>query len=203
MQILALSGAIASGKNFIADILAQKLDCQVFDADKEVHDIYQNDQKIILQIKSHFDKVYEDGKINRQELSKIIFDNPKKLKVLEDIIHPQIRKNYQEFLKKSKANNAKFVILNIPLLLEKGGYVYDKLISITIYPSVQKKRFIARAKKKGQRDMEFLSKKFREIQERQLHNQDRKKDADFIVNTSFSKKQTKDQIDHVLAVLTG
>jgi len=203
MQIIALSGAIASGKNFISDILAQKLDCPVFDADKEVHDIYQNNQKIILEIKSHFDKAYENDKINRQLLSKIIFDNPEKLKILEDIIHPQVRKNYQNFLKNAKAINSKFAILNIPLLLESGGYNYDKLIAITIYPSVQKRRFITRAKRSGQKDIEFLAKKFREISERQLGNQERCKDADFVVNTSFSKKQTKDQIDDISAVIVG
>ena len=163
MQIIALSGAIASGKNFIADILAQKMNCLIFDADKEVHDIYQNNQKVILEIKSHFGDAYQDGKINRELLSKIIFSNPQKLKILEDIIHPQVRKNYQEFLKNAKKQNTKFAILNIPLLLEKGGYNYDKLIAISIYPSVQKIRFISRSKKRGQKDMKFLEKKFKEI----------------------------------------
>lgn len=203
MQILALSGAIASGKNFIADILSQKLNCSVFDADQEVHDIYESDKRVILEIKSHFAESYEEGKINRQVLSKIIFDDPEKLKILEDIIHPQVRKNYQEFLEDVKAKNDKFAIVNVPLLLEKGGYEYDKLISITIYPSIQKRRFIARSKKRGQGDIEFLTKKFSEIKERQLNNQERQKDADFIINTSFSKRKTKDQIDSLLAAITG
>lgn len=198
MQIIALSGAIASGKNFIADILAKKLNAPIFDADKEVHDIYENNQKVISKIKDHFPKAYKEGKIDRQLLSKIIFDDPKKLKILEEIIHPEVRKNHQKFLEEAKKKKAKFAILNVPLLLEKTGYDYDYLVAITIYPSVQKRRFISRAKKRGQVDQKFLEKKFSEIKVRQLDNQTRKEKADFVVNTSFSKAKTINQINNLV-----
>ncbi|MBL6665358.1 MAG: dephospho-CoA kinase [Rickettsiales bacterium] len=198
MKIIALSGAIASGKNFIADILSKKLNAPIFDADKEVHEIYENNPNIIEKIKSLFPDSYKDGKIDRGHVSKLIFKNPQKLQALEAIIHPQVRKNYQLFLKQAKKDNAKFVILNVPLLLEKSGYDYDYLVAIIIYPSIQKRRFIARAKKRGQVDQKFLDKKFAEIKERQLDNKSRKEKANFVVNTSFSKDQTILQVNNII-----
>jgi len=202
MKIIAVSGGIASGKNFICEILSHKTSATVFDADKEVHDIFKNNKTIISKIKNYFPKSYVGEEIDRKILSKIIFREPKKLKILEEIIHPQIRKNYQNFLTKAKEEKRKFVILNIPLLLENGGYSYDKLIAIVIYPSVQKKRFISRARQNGIKDIGFLEKKFEEITNRQFNNSQRKENADFVVNTSFSKKKTKMQITKIASLLS-
>ena len=202
MKIIALSGAIASGKNFIADILSERLNAFVFDADWEVHNLYEYDQDVIKKITSHFPESALDGKCDRVKLSKIIFKHPEKLKILESIIHPRVRKSYQKFLKNAQQNNAKFVILNVPLLLEKSGYDYDYLVAITIYPSIQKKRFIARAKKRGQKDLSFLEKKFSQIKKRQLDNKSRKEKANFTINTSLSKAKTKHQITQLISKLT-
>lgn len=201
MKIIALTGAIASGKNFIADILAKKLKCEIFDADNEVHKIYQEDQKIINKVKAIFPKSFKDNKIDRAIISQEIFKKPQYLKDLEQIIHPQVRKNYQKFLSNQKKKNAKFIILNIPLLIEKSGYEYDELVAITIYPSVQKRRLISRAKARSNFDENLLEKKFKEISKRQLNNSQRKKIADFVINNSFSKEKTILQINKYIKSL--
>lgn len=201
MKIIALTGAIASGKNFIADILAKKLQCEIFDADNEVHKIYQEDQKIINKVKAIFPKSFKDNKIDRAIISQEIFKKPQYLKDLEQIIHPQVRKNYQKFLSNQKKKNAKFIILNIPLLIEKSGYEYDELVAITIYPSTQKRRLISRAKARSNFDENLLEKKFKEISKRQLNNKERKQIADFVINNSFSKEKTILQINKYIKLL--
>jgi len=101
MKIIGLTGGIASGKNFVAEILAKK-DAAIFDADKEVHKLLESDKSTILEVSKKFSQSFIDKKINRKILGEIVFSpgekGAKKLKILEKIIHPKIRKNHLEFL---------------------------------------------------------------------------------------------------------
>ena len=145
MKIIGLTGGIASGKNFVADIFA-KNGAAIFDADFEVHQIYDNDKNFISKIKKLFPQSVVDEKIDRKILGKIVFSDAKKLKIIEEIVHPIIRKKYDQFLLKSRQEKRKIVVLNIPLLLERQGYECDKIISLLIPPSLQKRRFFSRNK---------------------------------------------------------
>lgn len=195
MKIIGISGSIASGKNFVTNILAKKLSCKIFDADLIVHNLYDNNSYIIKEIAKYFPQSYQDNKINRNILRKIIAKNPKKIKIIENIIHPQVKKDYQIFLQEQKNIKADFIILNIPLLQEKGGYDFDILIALNIFPSIQKRRYIARFVKNNQKnDKDIAIRQFENIKKMQLCNKARRKDADFIVNTSFSIKKTTEQI---------
>lgn len=148
MKIIGLSGGVASGKNFIADIFAKK-GAVVFDADAEVHHLLKSDKSTINEVKENFPKSFINGKIDRKTLGEIVFSNEKKLKILEKIIHPKIRENYKKFLKKAKKEDKKIIVLNIPLLLESKEYKCDYILSIVISPSIQQKRFLARAKRRN------------------------------------------------------
>ncbi len=218
MKIIGLTGGIASGKNFVANILA-KSGAAIFDADAEVHEILVNDKALIAKLGKLFpqslverkgeseeklaaQKLAQEAKIiqeiDRKILGKIVFADAEKLKILEDIIHPILRKKYDEFLEKSRQENRKILVLNIPLLLEKQGYECDKIISLLIPPSLQKRRFFSRRKNESKQELE---KKFKRIVQFQLSNEERKKKSDFVIYTRFSKAKTVEQVKKILQKL--
>lgn len=226
MKIIGLTGGIASGKNFVANIFA-KNSAAIFDADAEVHQIFVSDKALILKVGKAFpqslvgeknveekifrkkpakknavaDKILKENfaqEIDRKILGKIVFSDAEKLKILEDIIHPIIRKKYEEFLQKSRQEKRKVVVLNIPLLLEKQGYKCDKIISLLIPPSVQKRRFFSRRKNESKQELE---KKFKNITQFQLSNKERKAKSDFVIHTRFSKAKTAAQVKKILQKL--
>ncbi len=188
MKIIGLTGGIASGKNFVADIFS-KSGAAVFDADKEVHNLLELDKSTISEVKKNFPESFVNQKINRQILGKIVFADAKKLKILEEILHPKVRKNYQLFLENSKIQNKKIAVLNIPLLLETKGYECDAILAITVAPSIQKKRFLSRAMKNSKENKKDLEKKFFQIAAKQMTNKQRKSCADFVINTNCSKSE--------------
>lgn len=205
MKIIGLSGGIAAGKNFAAQVLVNNFannSAVIFDADREVHKLLKSNQTVILEIKKHFPKCYINNEIDRKILGQIVFANNAKLQVLEAIIHPKITENYQKFLKKAQNDGKKLIILNIPLLLEKNNYKCDKIITIIASPSIQKRRFLARARKNlGKnftKEVNNLEKKFNQIKAKQLSNAERKKLADFIVNSNLSKAKTISQIIKII-----
>ena len=198
MKIIGLTGGIASGKNFVAEIFAQN-NAAIFDADIEVHKLMESDKLTIQAVKKNFPESFIDARIDRKILGKIVFADAKKLKILEKIIHPKVREKYQNFLKKSESEKRKFAVLNIPLLLETKAYKCDKIVAIIASPSVQKKRFLARLEKVD--NWEVLEKKFEQIRSKQISNEERKKVADFVVNTNGGKSDVVNQVKNIIDLL--
>lgn len=198
MKIIGLSGGIASGKNFIAEIFAEN-GCVIFDADAEVHELLSRHKLTISEVKKHFPESFIDKKIDRKILGKIVFSNQKKLQILEKIIHQKVRENYAEFLKNAKKDGAKYVVLNIPLLLETKGYECDFIVAIITKREMQIKRFIAREKLKNPQSLvKDLKEKFAQIIKRQISNQMRKKHADFIIQNDGLKSHAVKQVKEIL-----
>jgi dephospho-CoA kinase len=204
MKIIGLAGGIASGKNFVAEIFRQT-GAAVFDADEEVHKLLQFDKTVIRAIKKFSPESFIDKKVNRKNLAELVFNNPAKLKILETILHPGVRKKYCEFLQNSQKENKKIVVLNIPLLLENNFYKCDKIIALIIPFAVQKNRFLARAKKADPKNFlcnkKFFEKRFEQIKSIQISDLERKRRADFIVNSGLSKAATMRQIQKIILQL--
>lgn len=204
VKIIGLSGGIASGKNFVADVFA-KNGAAIFDADKEVHMLLESDTATISEIKKKFPKSFAAGKIDRKLLGEIVFNDQNKLRVLEKILHEKVRQNYQKFLAKAKKEKHKLAVLNIPLLHETDSYKCDKIVAIIASESLRKKRFLARARKKDPRNFvkesNNLAKKFEQIIANQLTNLERKSLADFVVNTNKSKAEVVRQVQKIIMEL--
>jgi dephospho-CoA kinase len=204
MKIIGLTGGIASGKNFIAEIFV-KHGAVIFDADAEVHKLLESDKSTIKEIRNSFPESFIEQKINRKILRKIVFSNSEKLEMLEKILHPKVRKKYQSFLAKSKKEGRKMVILNIPLLLEKKGYECDKIIAVISAKSIQRKRFLARTKESYPEtfaeEKENLIKQFEKIFLKQTTNKDRKKVADFVIDNTKSKDFAISQVRNLINLL--
>jgi dephospho-CoA kinase len=199
MKIIGLTGGIASGKNLIAEIFVQN-GAVVFDADAEVHKLLESDKSTIQAVKKNFPESFVVQKINRKILGKIVFADEKKLRILEKILHPKVRKNCQEFLKSARAKKKKFAVLNIPLLLETRGYKCDYIVAIITKKSVQKKRFLVREKQKNPAaKISELEKKFSQIISKQISNLERKARADFVIKNDGTKDDAASQVKKILS----
>lgn len=193
-KIIGLTGGIASGKNFIAEIFAQK-GAEIFDADNEVRHLINDDSGVLAAINEFFPECVIDQKIDRKILAKIVFDDQKKLKKLEAILHPRVRKTYQQFLDRSKKNNQKFVVLNIPLLLETEGYDCDFIVAIIAPIKLRKERYLARLKNAD-------PKLFDKIRAKQISDKERKSRADFVIKNDQSKEIIEQKIEAILSKIS-
>jgi len=201
MKIIGLTGGIASGKNFVADIFAQS-GAMIFDADKEVHEIFKSDQEAILKLSQHFPSSLVNGEINRKILGEIVLQDASKLKILEEIIHPKVRKKYLHFLENVKKNKVEIAVLNIPLLLESKAYECDQIIALIASIEVRKERFLNRERKiYPEESLENLEKKFMRIVANQMTNLEREKRANFVIDTSVSKEDVILQVENILQYL--
>ncbi len=198
MKIIGLTGGIASGKNLVAEIFA-KNGAAIFDADAEVHKLLESDKSTIQAVKKNFPASFISQKIDRKILGKIVFADAEKLQILEKILHPKVRKNYQEFLKSARGEKKKLAALNIPLLLETKGYKCDYIVAIIIKKSVQKKRFLAREKNKNPLvKISELEKKFAQIISKQISNSERKVKADFVIKNDGTRADAASQVKKFL-----
>lgn len=207
MIILGLTGGVASGKNYVADFFKRKK-IRVFDADAAVHEMLARDQKVISQLKKTFPELTDQ--INREVLAKTVFGNSAKLKKLEAIIHPEVRKRELQFIKKSLARNEKMVVLNIPLLIERIKYsqkfqfrqqlgikaARTVVVSLLISKTAQQNRFIKRSKNGTRHTSESIM-RLNSINKRQADNLTRKKLADFVIYSGPTKPATLRQINAI------
>ncbi len=196
--VVGLSGTVASGKDFVAQSF-KKLGAVIFDADKEVHKIFDEDKEVFGQVKEHFPEAILNQKIDRRKLGDLVFNNQENLNILEEIVHPVVNNRKENFIKKADLEKKKLVILNIPLLFEKGGYLKcHKNILVTAPKSIQRQRFLDRAKNNNSDFKEdLLSKKFEDILQNQIPNSDKKKLADFIIDNGKDKGFTFEQVKKI------
>lgn len=118
MKIIGLTGGIGSGKTTVAHLFRES-GIPVYIADDEAKRISET-PGIITQIVAVFgDSVLDNGKVNRQKLAAIVFDNPKKLTQLNNIIHPAVKKDFQEWILRHE--KSPFLIKETAILFESGN----------------------------------------------------------------------------------
>jgi dephospho-CoA kinase len=195
MLIVGLSGTVASGKNLVAQQF-EELGARIFDSDKEVHKIFEVNKDVKKKIKLEFPQALDGDRIDRVELGKLVFGNVKNLQTLEDIVHPVVKIQREEFIKKSRSQKNKLLILNIPLLFEKDIHLSCDASILVITPKlIQKQRFLNRAKEDNRSFKEDLFvAKFEDILQNQLSNHYKRKLADFVINNGQSKANTFKQV---------
>ncbi len=198
MKIIALSGGIASGKNFIANIFAKNYNCKIFDADYQTHILLEQDEEVFEEIQWYFPKSIVHNKIDRKKLGAEVFGNQEKLKILEKIIHPRVKKIYDAFLKQAQEEGDDFLILNIPLLIEKGNYRYDSLIAIVTDEKIRQERYVKRELKKdpSQNEKELIA-KFNNIVNSQASDIQRTSVAHFVLDGSLTESELTDEVKRI------
>ena len=197
MKIIGLSGGIASGKNSVAEIFS-KLGVKIFDADLIVHDLFINNKIVIQQIAKEFPQALKSSAVDRKIIAEIITKKPQKLAIVENIIHPLVRNNYQQFLTINDKNNEKLVILNIPLLQEKKYYKTDKIIAIITDEEIRRNRYIKRSiadiKNEDEIIISQLNKKFTLLKNQQISDEERIKIADYVIKNNSNLDDLAQQV---------
>ena len=184
MKIFGLTGGIASGKTTVVKFLKSKR-FQVHDSDAIIKKIYNNQP---LKFKRYLKKnkiidLDTNKKINKNIVRKTIFNNVQKRKLLEAYLHNTVEKSRNKFLKTHKRRKTKLVFLDIPLLFEKRlNKICDYTILLYAPLNIRKRRAMQR---QGM-EKKILNK----IIKTQMSDGVKKKRANFIINTSTTKKQT-------------
>ena len=182
---IGILGDIGSGKSYIA----KNFGYPVFNADLEVSKLYKNDRKIFIKLKKNLPKYIYSFPINKKEISKAILANKSNLNKIVKIVHLEIRKKMNIFLKKNK--DKKIIILDIPLLLENK---INNKKDILVFVDSKKKDIEKRLKKRKKFNRELLN-KFRKIQ---FKSDYKKKKSRFIIKNNFTKKYVNENIKKVL-----
>ena len=182
---IALVGDIGSGKSYIA----KNFGYPVFNADFEVSKLYKRDRKIFNKLKKILPKYFYSFPIDKNQVSNAILSYSQNLKKIVKIVHLEISKKMNIFLKKNK--NKKIVILDIPLLLENK---INKKNDILVFVQSKKIDIAKRLKKRSNFNNKLLS-KFRNIQ---LPLDYKKKKSHFIIKNNFTNKSIKLGIKNIL-----
>ena len=185
MIIIGILGDIGSGKSYVA----QNFGYPVFNADYEVAKLYQQNKNIFNRLKAKLPKYINSFPIEKKEISDAILANKNNLKKIIKIVHFEIRKKLNNFLKKNR--NKRIVILDIPLLLENK---INKKKDILVYVQSKKSDILKNLKKRKNFNKKLL-KKFKAIQ---LPLNYKKKKSNFIIKNNFTKKSVSDGIKSIL-----
>ena len=191
MLILGLTGSIGMGKSTTANLFAEA-GVPVYDADAAVHRIYQGEAAPAIE--AAFPGTTVDGKVDRAKLSAKVLHDPAAIKQLEQIVHPMLGASRQKFLDDAEGSGAAVVVMDIPLLFETGGEKrVDAVVVVTTSPEAQRERIMAR----GTMTSEALD----AILARQLPDAEKRRRADFVVDTSHGLDPVRERIRDILQQL--
>ena len=182
---IGILGDIGSGKSYVA----KNFGYPVFNADVEVGKLYKKDKKIFNKLKKVLSKYIYSFPINKDEISNAILANKFNLKKIVKIVHLEIRKKMNIFIKKNI--NQKIVILDIPLLLENKINTKNDILVFVLSKKID---IFKRLKKRKNFNLKLL-KKFRNIQ---LPLDYKKKKSNFIIKNNFTKLKIKKSISDIL-----
>jgi dephospho-CoA kinase len=188
MIVLGLTGSIGMGKSTTAKLFAEA-GVPVYDADATVHMIYEGEA--VPAIEAAFPGATSGGKVDRARLSAQVVHDPDAIKRLERIVHPMLRAYHQKFLSDAEQSGAPVAVVDVPLLYETGGEKrVDAVVVVTTTPEIQRERILARDN--------MTDEKLDAILARQLPDAEKRKRADFVVDTSHGLDPVRARIRDIL-----
>ncbi|MFL6813803.1 MAG: dephospho-CoA kinase [Bradyrhizobium sp.] len=188
MIILGLTGSIGMGKSTTAKLFAEA-GVPVYDADAAVHRLYEGEA--VPAIEAAFPGTTVDGKVDRARLSALVVHDPAAMKQLERIVHPMLGASRKRFLDEAERSGAPVAVVDVPLLYETGGENrVDAVVVVTTSPEVQRERILARDNMSGEKLDAILA--------RQLPDSEKRKRADFVVDTSHGLDPVRARIRDIL-----
>ncbi len=189
MLILGLTGSIGMGKSTTAKLFVEA-GVPLYDADAAVHQLYEGEAAPAIE--AAFPGTTVNGKVDRPKLSARVVGDAAAMKQLEGIVHPMLGASRQKFFAQAEAAKAPVVLLDIPLLFETGGEKkVDAVVVVTTSPEIQRERVLAR----GTMDEAKLD----AIIAKQTPDAEKRKRADFVVDTSHGLEPVRAQIKQILA----
>jgi dephospho-CoA kinase len=191
MVVLGLTGSIGMGKSTVARMFAEE-GVPVFDADAVVHGLQGPDGALVAGIEALFPGTTGEDGVNRSRLAERVLAEPEALKRLEALVHPAVAREREAFL--ASHADRKVVVVDIPLLFEKGGAaLVDKIAVVSADPEIQRVRTLARPG--------MTSEKFLRILGHQMPDSEKRARADFVIPTDCSLDETRASVRHILACL--
>lgn len=188
---IGLTGSIGMGKSAVSAMFRQ-LGVPVFDADAEVHRLQGPGGLVVDRIEAHFPGTTGPMGVDRQKLGAAVLGNPDALRVLEHIVHPAVYHARQRFLLRHRARP--LVVLDIPLLFEKGGArQVDVTVVVSAHGFLQRRRVLRR---KGMTEA-----KLRHIRRLQVPDHVKRQKADHIIDTGTSLVETRASVRRLVACL--
>jgi dephospho-CoA kinase len=192
MIVLGLTGSVGMGKSATAKMFADE-GVPVFDADAAVHTLYEEEAAPLIE--AAFPGTVSAGRVDRERLSQAVVGNKEAFARLEAIIHPLVRKARKDFLIAAKAKGAQVAVLDIPLLFETGGErKVDKTVVVSAPHPVQKERVLARP--------DMTEGKFSAIVAKQMPDSEKRKKADFVIDTSRGFEAAHEDVRAILRTLS-
>lgn len=193
MIILGLTGSIGMGKSTTARMFAEA-GVPVHDSDAAVHRLYEGEAA--AQVEALFPGTTLNGKVDRERLAKVVVDDLQALRKLEQLIHPLVRKDAGRFVEAHRRKGTPLVVLDIPLLFETGGTDrVDKILVVTAPYEIQRERVLARP--------DMTEEKFEKILARQVPDAEKRKRADFLIDTSLGMEAAREAVHRIIAELTS
>lgn len=191
LLVIGLTGSVGMGKSTVAKRL-QELGIPVCDADAEVHRLYEG--AAVAPIESAFPGTTIDGRVDRQRLSQALLADPAGFKRLEAIVHPLVQAVERDFLVRAANEGHRLAVLEIPLLFETGG---DARVDVTVVVSapaeVQRARVLDRPG--------MTAEKLDAILARQVPDAEKRRRADFVVDTGQALEATLARVDTIVSML--
>ena len=173
--ILGLTGSIGMGKTTTAKMFA-KYGIPVWEADTSVHKLYSKEGEAVELFKEKFPSSIVNNEVNRAELKKLINDDERNLKTIETLIHPLVSNDRKRFVKAAEKKNIPLIVLDIPLLFEKG---HEKSVDYIAVVSVAKETQRKRVLKRNTMTPEMVEK----ILKIQMSDAEKRQKADFVIIT--------------------
>lgn len=191
MIVIGLTGSIGMGKTTTARLFAQE-GVPVLDSDEVVHALYR--AEAVPLIETAFPGTTVSGTVDRQKLGDILRQNPANFTKLEEIVHPLVRKKQEAFLAQAANDDRPFALLDIPLLFETGAERrVDKVVVVSCAPDIQRERVLSRPG--------MTEEKFAMILARQLPDAEKRRRADFVVDSGNGVEAARDQVKEILQTL--
>ncbi|NSZ64174.1 dephospho-CoA kinase [Agrobacterium tumefaciens] len=193
MIVMGLTGSIGMGKTTTAKLFAKE-GIPVLDSDAVVHDLYS--AEAVPMIEAAFPGTTISGTVDRLELGNILRENPANFSKLEAIVHPLVRERQEAFLRKAREENQNFAVLDIPLLFETGAETrVDKIVVVSCAPEIQRQRVLSRPG--------MTEEKFEMILARQMPDAEKRRRADFIIDSGNGVEAARDQVREILQRLSA
>jgi dephospho-CoA kinase len=193
MIVLGLTGSIGMGKSTTAKMFAEA-GVPVHDSDEAVHRLYSGEA--VPLVEAAFPGTVTDGVVDRAALSKQVVGNPEAIVRLEKIIHPLVRADADRFVARHRASGTPLVVLDIPLLFETNGTArVDRIAVVSAPPDVQRERVLSRPG--------MTPEKFEAILARQTPDAEKRRGADFVIESSRGMEAAREQVQAIIRELTG
>ncbi len=189
--ILCLTGSLGMGKSRTATFFAEA-GVPVHDSDAAVHSLYEGEAAPLIE--QAFPSATAGGKVDRAKLATIVLGDAAALARLEAIVHPLVSKARDRFLAETRAQGAPVVMLDVPLLFETGGQQgCDAVVVVSAPPATQRQRAFERPG--------MTEEKFAVLVGKQMPDAEKRRRADFIVDSSQSFDHARAQVRDILRAI--